>query len=291
MAKQTVLVCLPGEPADPYEAVAAALAPFDESLRVEPYRDHLDREREARKVAAPLGRDPATLTWAEIVAAHNARYPRDPYHLDEATGRAYAMCTDNPAGRWDYWGIGLLGDGYFTYRDGHEHRVLRGDPADWDPPRTLAPTRCDGGPVASLDLDGMRAAAGAEAGAAFDRWYEAAADMPAARPWPEFLARTDAVAGYTPADALGDFTAQPRVRALLRLAPGHRVEDFQRSRRVAVAAARARAVPAGALLTVDGEWLERLPDELDDGRYLAAANLDIDTMPGTAWLVAAGYHH
>lgn len=169
MTRFSILVCLAAPPDDLDTALATALAPFDGSHEVEGYREYLrGKPSDYRGVAERLGRDPATMTWEDIVADRNARSPADPCFLDES-GNAYHMSTYNRAAQWDYWGIGMYLAGHFHYRAGHESRVLRGDPRQRHPHGLMAPMRCDGGPKGSLDLEGMRAVAATEAAAEYER--------------------------------------------------------------------------------------------------------------------------
>jgi hypothetical protein len=97
---------------------------------------------------------------------------------------------------------------------------------------SLGPS-CAGGPIGLLDLDASRAAARALAQVLHHRWTLAVRDMPPARPWRHYHQqhRGDPT-GYPLAVATAQFTAQPRITAMInhsRLAHpvvGFRVDEF-----------------------------------------------------------------
>lgn len=81
-------------------AVFEALAPFDEQLKVAPFRDHLDLT-EVRMMAKHYSLDSANLH--ELAT-----------HMNDWRGRTggvdreglYSLSTGNPDGRWDWYEIG-----------------------------------------------------------------------------------------------------------------------------------------------------------------------------------------
>jgi hypothetical protein len=266
MSHFTVVVCL-DDPADVWDDLRAALAPFDETREVAPYRKYLPGE--------PAG-DPV-----------------------------YELSTYNPDSKWDSWGVG--GDpewGHFRHHEGHEWQVLLGHDEPWDRARARLPSRhCHGGPKASLDLDGLRAENVAGVAACYDRWLENTAGTAEARPWREFYRQATESSGYSMAKAEKDYFAQPRLRALKgtefefrRL--GCPIEAFQKPLHLLLEQARLVAVPGWATLTTDGRWLEQTkpgrigfpPKDEHDHRYLEDANAYIDSLPDTAWLIAADCH-
>jgi hypothetical protein len=86
MSHFTVVVCL-DDPADVWDDLRTALAPFDETREVAPYRRYLPGE--------PAG-DPV-----------------------------YELSTYNPDSKWDSWGVGRDPEwGHFRHHDGHKWQVL-----------------------------------------------------------------------------------------------------------------------------------------------------------------------
>src|SRR5690348_1935595 len=94
------------------------LAPYNENLEVEPYRDYyqgLPSEHWSVETLRKAGLNPddTTLTWAEVAEAHNRYYSAVGKMKIDDDGRAYYMSTSNPQGYWDYWRIGGRWGGYF----------------------------------------------------------------------------------------------------------------------------------------------------------------------------------
>ncbi|MER7177720.1 hypothetical protein [Streptomyces mesophilus] len=259
-----VLVCLPPDtrPEEIEHAVAAALAPYDEGLEVDPWRDfETGRPHEHWSVAR---RDlPAGTTWAEVARLHNEAYPDEPEMLLDEDGHAYTVTTYNAHGEWDWYQIGGRWSGYFVCRpqaDG-DPRLVVGERSWTNEGQPAEALTCDGGPLRLLDLDAMRTKAGDKAGARYDLWERTVRGLPAAEPWRHFHDRFKAdPAAYGMDRARQDYRAQPAVAAVAEVAelPQHDpVGHFAGGRAAYVRAARDDAVVGAVLLTLEGAWIER----------------------------------
>jgi hypothetical protein len=203
----------------------------------------------------------------------------------------------NPQGEWDWWHI-------FSYdnmvvrpeHDGdarliHQPTWLNGEF------RSRGPLRCDGGPRALLDLEGMRAISAADAAATWAVWARFSAEHPPAEPLSAFLARYGVASNVRSPDmdrAKREHLAQPLVQALAQYAitggderypNSFALEDpvafFSCGEHDYVERAAAMAVPTFALLTLDGQWTDPFnasplghfhPDESEAAAYWRLAD-------------------
>jgi hypothetical protein len=263
----SVLVCLPE--ADDFSVSALekrltdVMAPWDENREVDEYRDYetgaaadhwsVKSSREAGLISAEVP------SWADVVAAHNARYGSDSerLYLDEE-GRAYNLTTRNPEAKWDYWRIGGRWRGYF-------HVAQRGpgvvySDRSWDSPaEDFSPDRCDGGRKRQLNFESMRADAAVKANERYDRWEEISAYTPPARAWADVVSEVE-VGTLTIEQARNLYHNQPRIRAAKSTKLDHGwgecvVSEFLPGRDEYIAEARLGAVPGYALVTLEGQWL------------------------------------
>lgn len=298
----SVVVCL----SDP-DKLKDVLAPFDENLDVEPYRDYEKGDPKdfwavtVLREESGLNLDDATLTWAQVAEAYNARYSDDDQMLVDDSGRAYTISTYNPESKWDYWRVGGRWGGYFRVRPGCEAQVIKPE-RGWDSPDLVLANACDGGPKAALDLAALREAKADEARKTYAEFHALVAGTPEARPWSEFVDLLDKVEGYTIDQARSEYHSQPRVEALK--GSDFRWHDdaiatFQKPERLYVEHERARAVPGYALVTIDGKWMAPgqmgwfgmgSDDESSRIGYWEAANAYIESLPESAWLIAVDCH-
>lgn len=302
MSHFSLVVCL-GDLND----LGDALAPYDENKEVEPYRDYEDGEPkdywlvDILRTENALNPDNATLTWGEVAAAHNARYPGDDPLLVDEGGRAYHDSTRNPDAKWDYWRIGGRWGGYFVVRPGRESQVLK-PKRGWDSPDVIMANTCDAGPKSALDLDALREAKAEKARKTYAEFHALVAGTPEARPWSEFVALADKLDDYSIDQARQEYHSQPRVEAINGTDfqwHDDAIATFQKPERLYVEFERARAVPGYALLTLDGKWMApgrmgfwgvSSDTESDRIGYWEAANAYIESLPDTAWLVAVDCH-
>jgi len=162
MSHYTVTVVLPEAPKNANhvnEMLNRILAPFDENVQVEPYRDHIKpapadwRTTDINRIPWPYSvvrehdRD-IDLGDNEAVAAFlNKRYaPDEEYFVDEQG--LYTMSTYNPESKWDWWSIGGRWAGFYTLTNGRNADMARkGD---------ILPAESDGGhqTYAVIDAEG-----------------------------------------------------------------------------------------------------------------------------------------
>jgi hypothetical protein len=296
MSHFTVVVCTE----DP-ERLEAALAPFDENLEVEPYRDYEDGEP-AEHWSLGKGTLSGPVTWADVARLYNEKYADDEERmLVDESGRAYSMSTRNPDAKWDYWRVGGRWGGMFPYRQEHAREVMKPE-RGWDSPDTIMPLHCDGGPKRALDLDAAREEAAQKARKTWREFHDAVAGTPAALPWATFREMLDTLPGYTIERAREEYRSQPRVQAIDGSDFRHHddpIAAFAVPVDLFAEKARAQAVPGFATLTLDGRWMApgrmgwfASTDATDSTRigYWEAANGYINALPDDAWLIAVDCH-
>lgn len=302
MSHFSVVVCLN----DP-DKLAEVLAPYDENKDTDPYRDYENGNPKdfwavkALREHNVLHADDATLTWAQVAEAYNARYSDDDQMLVAEDGRAYTVSTYNPESKWDYWRVGGRWGGYFVHRKGCEARVLKPE-RGWDSPDVIMANTCDGGRKADLDLNALREEKAEKARKTYAEFQALVAGTPEARPWSEFVSLTDKVAGYDIDQARREYHSQPRVQAIHRTDfdwYDDAIATFQQPERLYVEKERARAVPGFATVTLDGQWMapgrmgwfgSSTDSESERIGYWEAANAYIESLPDTAWLIAVDCH-
>jgi hypothetical protein len=283
------------------DALEKALAPYDENLEVEPYRDY-----EGGEPAGHWSLDKGTLsgpvTWADVARLYNEKYgDGEEQMLVDESGRAYSMSTRNPDAKWDYWRIGGRWGGRFPYRQEHAADIIRPE-RGWDSPEVIMPMRCDGGPKRALDLDALREEKAVQARKEWQGYRDLVAGTPDAIPWAEFRAMLDTLPGYTIDRAREEYHSQPRVQAIKKSDFRYHddpVAEFAIPVDLYAEKARAQAIPGFAMLTLDGRWMApgrmgwfAATDATDSTRigYLEAANAYIGQLPDDAWLIAVDCH-
>jgi hypothetical protein len=285
MSHFSVTVCLPADTVlDKVEdTLNDVLAQWDENRECPLRRDYEDGGpedywwvRSVRRgghaddaeLARRLGEHP---TWADVVAAYNAKYhpenvvavpgeekelDTERLHYDDETGRAYTWTTRNPDAMWDYWRIGGRWSGHFVARE-VTSEVLLPD-SHWDGPKGLGRGLVDGGPKRLLDFDAMRQRAADEAHVRYDEWDALCAKTPSAKEWAHFLGLHKA-GELTIEQARERYGAQPRIMAARADEEmgwyDDIIEHFGVSREEYVANARRDAVPGYALITLDRQWM------------------------------------
>lgn len=261
-------------------------------------------------------------TWAEVAAAYNEKWGHDKavalqddddintekIHVDDE-GRAFTWTTYNPDSKWDWWTIGGRWQRHFkAIPEADRELLVFGQSGSFGDNRrptqsTDGSIYCDGGPVALLDFEGMRAEAAAEQLKDFDRWAALVAEHGEPDSW-ERLASLAELGEITWDLARERYNSQPIIKAAERaelrgfMGPspeahfGTTREEFERR-------ARAGAVPGYALITLNGEWTApgRMgwfgmssdgPGEAD--AFKVAASKYLDELPADAWLVQVDCH-
>lgn len=210
----------------------------------------------------------------------------------------FGLAQGPEVGRWDGW---VMSDSLFLVAAGHENdgRLVRIDTDD--------PSRCEGGPKHLLDLHTERAAAADAAAREWDAWARLAATHPPALPLTHFLIPFWADPGpETIARARHAHSQQPVMRAfrarhalsddtiwqeendpITRYAIPR--GDFARIR-------AARVIPTGALLTVNGEWIDDESfGDLDDrhrvDKYYTFADDYLRGLGDDVWLIRILIHY
>jgi hypothetical protein len=215
-----------------------------------------------------LGESPTT--WETVVRLYNEKYhPANAVALvgdtddssrlnyDAETNRAFTWSTYNPESKWDYWRIGGRWRGYFLAKELKPGLLFA--ERNWDSPEDQSGLHCDGGPIALLDFEAMRDAAGRKAGERYDRWEAICAKTPSAKEWAHFRSLAE-LGEISWDDARGQYREQPRIRQAARYdefkwSMGCLVEEFLPPREEYLANARRGAVPGYALVTLGREWI------------------------------------
>jgi hypothetical protein len=154
-----------------------------------------------------------------------------------------------------------------------------------------------GGPIGLLDLDAMRAAARNLFWCRHQIWQQVAAGTPAAKPFWTFVDRHRAdPATYPLARAQQHYQAQPRIAAMrtynalpnrIMEVPTSHLEAFQAGGHTYAHLGWLSAVPADAMLTLDGRYLAPTSERLDARlSYLDKANKHLSTLSPRDGLVA-----
>jgi hypothetical protein len=163
------------------------LAPYDEGLHIEPYKEYWNGKQE-ETVIRLLGKDNEEFVkeletktsnaerWSFMVNTWNEHYeiqPGDSEYLYFDEFGIYAMSTYNPDSKWDWYQIGGRWAGEFKAKDGFEHLGIVGEKSwgmeDEDP---YANNYFDGLPFAAIDFDAMITYRVNRAGQLWDEWHE-----------------------------------------------------------------------------------------------------------------------
>lgn len=313
MSHFTAIVALPAiEPSKIPDALASALAPFDEDLATEPRRSYLeDWSNDYGNALSYYGenpdRKPVALDELDVIAVLSA-YMGEPVSLDGdgETARYYTITTYNERSKWDWYQVGGRWSDYFVHRAESvtDPRLIVGEKSWSNKGEPRKPYRCDGGPRELLDFEALRDAKGLEAAAKYDKWTALIDGLPAAKPWAYFRDQHAATPdAYMIDRAREDYHAQPVYQAANASEDFRWFTDvighFDHSRDEHIDIARTGAVPGYALLTLDGQWIEAgemgwfgMSGETEDSRaeYLKCANSYLDDLPGDTVLVAVDCH-
>jgi hypothetical protein len=134
MSHFTVIVTLPPtEPDEVDEALAKALAPFDENKETEPrreYIEHAEYERALAYYAEHPQHRPENFD-AKDIAAVLSDYVGTEVRKDAGDGTGpilyYRMTTYNPQSKWDWWQTGGRWADHFIHKaDADLRRLVRG---------------------------------------------------------------------------------------------------------------------------------------------------------------------
>lgn len=104
------------------ENVEEQLAPYDESIEVEPYRRYVEKEMLSRyKERLPDYRDLDIENHEQTAKFLNERDGSEDYQFDEKG--VYRMSTHNPQSKWDWYDVGGRWSGFLPLKDGGEANV------------------------------------------------------------------------------------------------------------------------------------------------------------------------
>ncbi|MGW0993503.1 hypothetical protein ACWD5V_09370 [Streptomyces sp. NPDC002523] len=313
MSHFPVTVCLPPMPREQVDdALTKALAPFDENVDVEPYRDYIENWQDAYERALkffteepkhkPAGLD--ELNVAAVLSAYEGETISEESKEDSAVVLFYRESTYNPKSKWDWWVIGGRWHGYFSAKSEHDgdDRLIPGEGSAWGPKAKQG--RVDGGPRGLLDFEALRKMKAAEAADVYDQWTKLVEGLPEAQPWGHFLERHDAdKEGYPIDRARAEYGAQPRVLKARHSDDFRWVNDvigeFSVDRDTYMRRASEAAVPGYAVLDLDGNWQAPgrmgwfgMSSDTEDDRaaYNSRANAYLDELPADAWVVVVDCH-
>lgn len=291
------------------------MAPWNEELQVEPYRNYESGRPDEFYMVKSLrekGKLPeGELTWRQVADAFNAEYaegadgepdPEDGEYLHTDGEQAWRMTTYNPKSKWDWYSVGGRYAGRYPYRKGCAKEVIRGQQS-WAGPAIEA-GHCDGGPKRALDLDKMQDEAEARARARYAEFCEIVKGTPVAIHWEEFIARTKDTPGYDIDRARAEYHSQPRLIRLRESQSDLRydmdaIETYQGDLDAFVARQRAKALAGWAIVTTDREWMEpgkmgwwavsSATENEEDVYRIKAANY-IRELPGDTYLITVDCH-
>lgn len=308
---------------DVHEALAEALAPFDENLEVKPYRDFEEGHPSgywAVRTLREAGLLPThdDITWPEVIEAEKKKWPedREELYFDEELNCAYTVSTRNKQRTWDWWSVGgrwidhFIVDAKIVEAAAQDLSVYENLDLFFGNPSLMGTrahadsfTRMDGGRKYLLDLDEMRTQAKKQAMADYEGFHTLTKDFPAPVTWPQFVSQVEA-GQLTIEKARAHYHEQPGVAGLrgtkyeMLFGPdpyefyGLSEEDFTKR-------AQRQAVPGYALLTKEGEWKEPgrmgwfgMSDDTEGSReaYYAEANDYIDALDAGDWLINVDCH-
>lgn len=157
--------------------VEKQLAPYDESIEVEPYFSPEDMDLDSfnvRTAVEVLGKKPEEVTSQDAIDAMKKKYPDvDDYVIED--GKFGRMTTYNPKSKWDWYQVGGRWQGLFVAKPGvrltdeniGEQSWAAPEPDDSD---ELLPRRCDRLRADQIDWDAMWLQYRTEARSKFKVW-------------------------------------------------------------------------------------------------------------------------
>jgi hypothetical protein len=316
MSHFSVVVCLPPMDADKVsDALDAVLAPYDENMVTEPYREYIEDAPKLWETALkwysdnpdrkPAGLD--ELSIPAVLSDYRSTEVFEEHPADSPVALYYSLSTYNPKSKWDWWTVGGRWGRYFPVKNGDigHPELMRGERRRSSPADSVENRdRVDGGRRRLLDFDALRAFAVSEAGDRYDRWTALVDGLPEAQSWAHFVGRVrDDTDPYSIEMAREDYQQQSRVRKA-RESKEFRWADnvigrFAPDRDTYTRRAAEGAVPGYALIDLDGEWIA--PGEMgwvglssdteeDRAAYEARANTYLDGLPDDAWVVVVDCH-
>lgn len=276
--------------------------------------------------AEQLGEHPS---WEDVVRLYNEKWhpgneiavqgdvSTNRLQYEEESGRAYEWSTYNPDAKFDYWRIGGRWGGYFRLK-ADAPGVVRAR-SGWDSPKvTQSGIRGDAALKGLIDFEAMRQDAAVEAHETWDAWEQLVREQfqlynEPPKSWRYFIDLKEA-GEIDLGEARRRYHDQPLIKQLRKsqfgdAAPGplariawddDPVATFgSTTREEYVAQRRLAAVPAYALVTLDGEWIAPgrmgwfgMSSDGEDERegYRRQVNEYLDSLSDDTLIVALDLH-
>lgn len=136
------------------------LAPYDESLQVEPYKSYDDLAWVKNEEFNSLTTPEEKISWIK------ENWEED-YFWDSEENSFYTMSTYNPESKWDWWTLGGRWMGYFPLKAGATTGQL-GSPGAFG--NAAEPNKVDLAAIKDIDFDRMRNEAAQRAEDAYNEW-------------------------------------------------------------------------------------------------------------------------
>jgi hypothetical protein len=197
------------------DEVEKVLAPFDEELEVEPYKEYIEKpndewERHLKLLEEhPEDRDEHD---SDIVSFLSSWYESPVTMEDSPDGtKLYSyLSTSNPNSKWDWWVIGGRWSGFFKVKPGENGIQGNRTSFSFDEPLAAAdPSWADQVRKEQVDFNTMRAHAVQEANEEFTKYEETIEGLPLPQRWEEIR-----IASPTIEVAREVYNEQPYIKAL-----------------------------------------------------------------------------
>lgn len=187
MSHYTVMVIGP----ETDQELEEALAPFDENIEVEPYRDYNVWIPDDLKTKEPK----------EIAKELKERWGGDEdYRYDPDKDAVYIMSTYNPESKWDWWTLGGRWHGLLPLVNGAKGKLGR---PSFMGPDNVGPNTADWAKVKDIDFEKIRQEQLNDRNTEYDVW-EMAVEAAGGEP-PVFNPDTDDIKEYRENDMVGTF--------------------------------------------------------------------------------------
>lgn len=295
---------------DPEEA----LAPYDENISVEPYKEYWDSDNyvfweKALRKPTDEG-DPVPVlgeqyTLEEMLEVFLARYyPEEESNFGIDDGGIYEWSTYNQESHWDWWQIGGRWRGFFRTKEGA--LALVGDSGVFD---NEARYDADQALKGDIDIEWMRTQATVAAAQSWDLVNAAIGHLPEALDWEAFTGMVK-LGEMTIDEARDRYHAQERVVALRELNAslpdeekitglfGPDIEDFQVPRDEFIEHSRNDALCPYAYIHEGrwhapgkmGWWANSTDTRRDRVRFAREFNELLDSLPDDTLLTLCDLH-
>ncbi len=285
------------------DEVEKVLAPFNEELKVEPYKEYIEKaddewERHLRYLDEhPEDRDEHD---SNIVSFLTSWYESPITVEDGPSGtKLYSyLSTYNPNSKWDWWSIGGRWSGFFRLKSGETG--VRGDRTSYsfdEPLDPVDPSLADQVRKEQIDFTSMRAHAMQKAHEEFTEYEQIVTGLPIPRRWDEVRTNSPTIEL-----AREVYNAQPYIRALRDSKNfwgfyGEPLDTYGVGRELFVERAKNNAGIPYAIVS-EGVWRQKgqmgwwgiSTDEMDQDEWNALVQRFYDQLPDKALLTAVDCH-